>query len=144
MYCLRQAGRECRNVHSVLKIIGFETYNVQGLEKCPVIIFFHKHNECMYRIHQYLQFWLTYWYMYSLAGGAGVRAFTYLAEGWVLKYQLLKNLSRKDGQRQLHGQILDNRCECHGSSEVTIVNGCPVSKQVLHSKEPTLLTALNA
>ena len=35
--------------------------------------------------------------------------------------------------------MLGNRCECHGSSEMTIINGCPVSQWVWHDKEPTLL-----
>ena len=35
--------------------------------------------------------------------------------------------------------MLGNRCECHGSSALTIINGCPVSQQVWHAKEPSLL-----
>ena len=31
------------------------------------------------------------------------------------------------------------QCEYHGSSEMTIINGCPVSKYVWHAKEPSLL-----
>ena len=65
--------------------LGLKLTMYKDLKSVLLSFFFHKHNECMYRIHQYLQFWLTYCYMYSLAGGAGVRAFTYLAEGWVLK-----------------------------------------------------------
>ena len=30
------------------------------------------------------------------------------------------------------------RCECHGYSKMTIINGCPVSKKVWHAKEPSL------
>ena len=32
-----------------------------------------------------------------------------------------------------------HQCECHGSSEMTIINGYSVSQQVWHSKEPSLL-----
>ena len=36
-------------------------------------------------------------------------------------------------------QTLGIACECHGSSEMTIINGFPVSQYVWHSKEPSLL-----
>ena len=47
--------------------------------------------------------------------------------------------SRKNRSWQLHCQTLGNRCECHGSSEMTIINGRPVSQWVWHVKEPSLL-----
>ena len=28
---------------------------------------------------------------------------------------------------------------CYGSSETTVINGCPVSQQVWHAKDPSLL-----
>ena len=31
------------------------------------------------------------------------------------------------------------RCECHGSSEMTIINWCPVAQHVWHAKEASLL-----
>ena len=40
---------------------------------------------------------------------------------------------------QLHCQTLGNRCECHGSTEMTIINGCPLSQYVWHAKELSLL-----
>ena len=39
---------------------------------------------------------------------------------------------------QLHCQTLGNRCECHGSTEMTIINGCPLSQYVWHAKELSL------
>ena len=38
---------------------------------------------------------------------------------------------------------LDNRCDCHGSSEITIINECPMSQQVWHAKKPSLLNDHN-
>ena len=38
------------------------------------------------------------------------------------------DLSRTNRKWQLHCQTLGNRCECHGSSEMSILNGCPVSQ----------------
>ena len=35
---------------------------------------------------------------------------------------------------------LGNRRECHRSSEMTIMNGCPVSQQVWRAKEPSMLS----
>ena len=49
------------------------------------------------------------------------------------------DLSRKNRQLQLHCQTLSNRCQCHRSSEMTILNGRPVSQQVWHVREPSLL-----
>ena len=49
-----------------------------------------------------------------------------------------------DQPRQLHCQTLGNRCEFDGSSEMTIINGCPVSQYVWHAKEPSLLMAMSA
>ena len=39
---------------------------------------------------------------------------------------------------QLRCQTLGNRCECHGSSEMTLIKGWPMSQLVLHVKEPPL------
>ena len=36
-------------------------------------------------------------------------------------------------------QTLGITCKCHRSSEMTIINGCPVSQYVWHAKEPVLL-----
>ena len=35
-------------------------------------------------------------------------------------------------------KTLDNRCACHGSSDMTIINGRPVSQWVRYVKEPLL------
>ena len=34
----------------------------------------------------------------------------------------------KTGSEKLHWQTLGNRCDCHWSSEMTIINGCHVSQ----------------
>ena len=36
------------------------------------------------------------------------------------------DLSRRRMEWQLHCLTLENSCECHGSSEMIIINGCPV------------------
>ena len=38
------------------------------------------------------------------------------------------DLSRKKGSDSSTAKTLGNRCECHGSSEMTIINGRPVSQ----------------
>ena len=59
----------------------------------------------------------------------------------VVKVGIL-NLSR-DSRKKLvvTSPLLNigNRCECHRSSRMTIINGCPVSQYVWHPKEPSLL-----
>ena len=49
------------------------------------------------------------------------------------------DLSRKDRWWQLHSQTLVSRCQCHGSSKMIIINGCPSSQYMWHAKEPSLL-----
>ena len=44
----------------------------------------------------------------------------------------------RDGYGQLHCQALGNRCESHGSSEMTIIKRRPVSQKLWHVKEPSL------
>ena len=39
---------------------------------------------------------------------------------------------------------LGNGCECHGSSEMTMINGCPVSQQVWQAKEPSFSMTMKA
>ena len=46
------------------------------------------------------------------------------------------DLSRKNRQWQLHCQTLGNRWECHGSSEMTIINGCPCHNSCGTLKNP--------
>ena len=41
----------------------------------------------------------------------------------------------KNRKRQFHC----NKCECHGQSEMTIINGYHVTQQVQQTKEPSLL-----
>ena len=50
------------------------------------------------------------------------RAFAPQAEGWVFESKLRQTLVFK-----LHCQMLGNRCLCHRSSWMTVINGCPVS-----------------
>ena len=54
------------------------------------------------------------------------------------------DLSRKSKQGQLHCQTLGIKYESHGPSEMTIINGCPVSQQLWHAKEPSLLSKCRA
>ena len=56
-----------------------------------------------------------------------------------IRIPIATDLNRKNRQWQLHCWTLSNRRECHGSSEMTIINGCPVSKCLWHAKEPSLL-----
>ena len=55
-----------------------------------------------------------------------VRAFDPPAEGWMFESQPPQTLVAKTGNSSTakHGI----RCECHRSSEMTIINGCPVSQ----------------
>ena len=54
-----------------------------------------------------------------------VRALAPHAEGWVFESLAATDLSRK--KQVMKALMLGNRCECHESSEMTIMNGCPMS-----------------
>ena len=61
------------------------------------------------------------------------------SHGWVFESQLRQTLVVKTGN---DCQTLGNRCKCHGSSEMTIINWCPVSQWYGTLKNCTI--ALNA
>ena len=57
----------------------------------------------------------------------------------VLTFLVIKNYVLDTFFIQFHSQTLGNRCECHESSEMTIIKGRPVSQYVWYVKEPSLL-----
>ena len=72
--------------------------------------------------------------IYNTDSRGGGRAFASHAEGWVFVSK----------QRQTYivktdSDTLGNGCKCHGSMEMTIIYGCPVSQYVWHAKEPSMI-----
>ena len=64
-----------------------------------------------------------------------VRAFAFEAQGWVFESQPWQTQVIKTGS----DNFTAIRCECHGSSEMTIINEGPMSQYVRQAKEPLLL-----
>ena len=61
----------------------------------------------------------------TVAVAQSVRAVASHSEGWVFESRRDRPKSWKNRLYQLHSQMLGNRWKCHGSSEKTIINGCP-------------------
>ena len=73
-------------------------------------------------------------------GGAGVgQSVCSASEMLGVRISAATDLSRLNRKWQLHCSMLGIRCECHGSSEMTIINGCSMSQQVWHAKEPSMI-----
>ena len=73
-------------------------------------------------------------------GGEAVGQSIRLASGKLgVRIPAATDPSREKRQCQLPCKTLNNWCECHWSLELTIINGCPVSQQVWHTKELSLL-----
>ena len=75
--------------------------------------------------------------IYNIDSRGGDRAFASHAEGWV--FESKQRVGRQTYIVKTDSDTLGNRCKCHGSMEMTIINGCPVSQYVWHAKEHSLL-----
>ena len=75
----------------------------------------------------------------AMAVAQSIRAFAQQAEEWEFESQQRHPRSYKQVVKAALPNARQYKCECHVSSEMTIVNGCPVSQRVWHTKEPPLL-----
>ena len=74
-----------------------------------------------------------------------VGAFAPQAEGWVFESQPRQTLVVGTGSDSFIAKRSAKGCECHGSSEMTILNGCPVSQYMCGTlKNPHCSMAMSA